>query len=162
MGLDDSGIIRCAFQYLQYKYGKRDTCHAGYGSQYHTFRKDLLQNIFGTGTDGTPYAYFRSAFLYRYHHDIGYADSSGKQGSQAHHPDKDAGTCHQCVHHGKHGFCIEEHDCLFVVRRDVMGGFDAMFYFRFYVLNLHSRLHDKTDYIYPLSQIICLLHRCEG
>ena len=46
----------------------------------------------GTGTDGTPYAYFRSAFLYRYHHDIGYADSSGKQGSQAHHPDKDAGT----------------------------------------------------------------------
>ena len=29
MGLDDSGIIRCTFQYLQYKYGKRDTCHAG-------------------------------------------------------------------------------------------------------------------------------------
>ena len=63
MGLDDSGIICCTFQYLQYKYGKRDTCHASYGSQYHTFRKDLLQNIFGTGTDGTPYAYFRSAFF---------------------------------------------------------------------------------------------------
>ena len=116
MRLDYSRFIRRAFQYLQHKDGKRDACHTGCGGQYHAFRKDLLQNVFGTGADGTPYAYLRSAFPYRNHHNVGYADGAGKQGTQAYHPDKDARACHQGIHHGEHCLCVKEHDRLFVVR----------------------------------------------
>ena len=39
-----------------------------------------------------------------------------------------------------------------------MGGFDETFYFGLYVRNLYSRFHDEAHNIYPLPQIIRLLH----
>ena len=166
MGFDNSRVIGGLFKYLQYKYGKRNTCHTRYSGQHHAFRKNLLQNVFRTGTYGTAYSYFRCALLDGYHHDIRYADSSGKQRPQTYHPDKKAHSNHQVIHHGEHSFRIQKHDGLFVIGSNVVRCFYKTFHFGLHVFHFYSRFHDETYYMQFLSEVVGLLHggkrQCNG
>ena len=143
---------------LQDGHTEADAHHAGQGGKDHAFRQNLVQDVLWTGTDGPADANLGGALLDGDHHDVAYADGTGQQGTQSHHPGQDADAREKVVNHAEHGFGIDHDDGLLVVGMDVVGLLHGLFDTGSQVADAIAGAGGDAHQIDALALVVSLLH----